>query len=116
MGKIREELKPCPFCGSRAILITAQKDERRQTNKIECTNKPCIEITRAAMFGISDIIKIWNTRPRDEEILTLKRDCKNLIAINNNQSEIIKSRDEEIKKLTTERDYFQERLRNELNK
>lgn len=99
MDKIREELKVCPRCGSEARLITAQKDKRRQTNKIECTNKPCLEITRAAMFGISDIIKIWNTRSHDEEIKTLSQDCKNLVEMNNNIAKIVDSKDSEIKKL-----------------
>ena len=79
MDKIREELKACPRCGSKARLITAEKDKRRQTNKIECINKPCIEITRAAMFGISDIIKIWNTRSRDEEIKKLREAIQTII-------------------------------------
>ena len=57
-----DKLRECPVCGSQARLIKASEDKRRQTNKIYCTNRPCISITRAAMHGEEDIIRIWNTR------------------------------------------------------
>ncbi|TET97705.1 MAG: hypothetical protein E3J23_08485 [Candidatus Stahlbacteria bacterium] len=59
---MNDKLRECPRCGSKAILKSANEDNRRQTNQIECTNKPCITLTRAAMHGEEDIIKLWNTR------------------------------------------------------
>ena len=84
--RIQEELKTCPRCRSKARLITAEKDKRRQTNKIECTKKPCIEITMAAMCGVNTIIKVWNTRSRDEEI---KKILDNIILRLNDEIDFI---------------------------
>ena len=56
------KLKPCPFCGGEAVFISAKKDKRRQSNKIECANKPCVSIIMAAFIGEENIIMLWNRR------------------------------------------------------
>ena len=51
------ELKPCPFCGSEAELIT----NRSGTNVVRCSNFNCWISTK--IFGFKETaINKWNTR------------------------------------------------------
>lgn len=57
-------------------------------------NYPLLE---SLSFDYTDLFTIYKFR--DPEIKALKQDCKNLVEIINNQAEIMKSKDIEIKKL-----------------
>ena len=92
VDKIREELKPCPCCKSNRIIHYWTENN---LYVIECD----VCGLMVAKQYISAAEKAWNTRSADPEIEPLKQDCKNLTDINNNQAEIMKSRDEEITEL-----------------
>lgn len=52
-----EELKPCPFCGSGAMLWASQNNGRKYYVECgDCRNRTYLESTRAKA------IAAWNTR------------------------------------------------------
>lgn len=73
MSKIT--LKPCPFCGSEAVLIGTEKE-----NWVECTNKDCgCEV----FLGFNDkAIKVWNTRKPVDKVLEHLEVLCDLVNIN----------------------------------
>ena len=51
------ELKPCPFCGSEAELIT----DRANMSVVRCSNFSCWISTKTSGFK-ETVINKWNTR------------------------------------------------------
>jgi hypothetical protein len=63
------ELKPCPFCGSRAILCNSERYPRPGCEKaegwaVQCSNRNCILGNVDDNYALSkkEIIEIWNRR------------------------------------------------------
>ena len=83
-----KELKPCPFCGSKAKLIQRPNglfeigcfDMMCQAWK--CTDIEC-EDCNSGYDNEDDCIKLWNTRPiedsKDERIKELEEKIKELL-------------------------------------
>lgn len=57
-----EELKPCPFCGSFAQLVSEGK-----WHWVQCSNPNCYTIPWLDL-GISGAIEVWNTRPIEDSL------------------------------------------------
>jgi len=64
-GKQDGELKPCPFCGGEAKLITWHK--HTEARHIQCTQCQCM--TGGAHFQREFAFKDWNTRTSPAEKL-----------------------------------------------
>lgn len=65
-----EELKPCPFCGSKALLHTEGNDYTKKRRSIAECSKCHVKMTVGAIrFPLSWTIEIvtekWNTRKGD---------------------------------------------------
>jgi Lar family restriction alleviation protein len=64
-----KELKPCPFCGEKAILrkkVNSYFLDNEWINEfvgysIECMNSECEASVRDKVY-IKDCVKVWNTR------------------------------------------------------
>lgn len=69
-----EDLKPCPFCGSGAIEVSAWEDH----TTIGCLD--CDYGIRCQDCDEEDVVDWWNTRPAEEalkkEVERLKRELK----------------------------------------
>ena len=69
-----DELKPCPFCGSRAEILTGCDNEGDGFAHVYCTNRH-ISDGCADMFvqrvdertARQDAIKMWNRRTNDRD-------------------------------------------------
>ena len=63
-----KELKPCPFCGAKAILLTQSRlyilEQNRGRRAVFCSNDDC----GAVMYGRTDkeAIEWWNRRSNNE--------------------------------------------------
>jgi len=65
---VSEELKPCPFCGGEAKLIS------HTSTTVQCQNDQCIGDPSPFNGALhrSDAITTWNTRAADAELATLR--------------------------------------------
>lgn len=62
---MREKLKPCPFCGGRAIRFTLQDEINFGGDVIGCED--CDACSRV-VFGEKDgLIEAWNRRVGEED-------------------------------------------------
>ena len=61
-------LKPCPFCGSEAMLNCCRSTSKPQLVYyiIDCTNAYCSVMTRV-FYDKDDVINAWNRRVDDEQ-------------------------------------------------
>ena len=65
------ELKPCPFCGGKAMLLTSKKD---CVSYITCTGCSCQtpKIQYAAEYCANDrVAETWNKRVQDYKLKTI---------------------------------------------
>lgn len=61
-----DDLKPCPFCGGKAVLIESIP---AQVFKVECMNTSCYCFSTSIIFSSkSNAIEAWNRRTNDAEI------------------------------------------------
>jgi Lar family restriction alleviation protein len=60
-----QELKPCPFCGGKAVGIDALKDRRGKTVMYRAMCRVCEASSRFAAEE-KTAAYIWNRRERDE--------------------------------------------------
>lgn len=60
------ELKPCPFCGREAELIT-RKQCLADAYSVRCTNKGCRGHTQRLVRVKHKAIEAWNRRATDGE-------------------------------------------------
>ena len=58
-----ELLKPCPFCGSRAELVTPNPDTDARSCFVACTNPKCRIATRVQRKD--KMIEAWNRRVKE---------------------------------------------------
>lgn len=68
-----EQLRPCPFCGSDAILIESIGYH------IICSNAGCAVATQETGFAVA-ARRAWNRRAADREIATLNQRIEELSA------------------------------------
>ena len=65
--RIKEELKPCPFCGNETIRIWSGMDneDKRSTYRVSCSScgasGPYFKINTSD-WGLEEIKTAWNTR------------------------------------------------------
>lgn len=57
-----EGLRPCPFCGSPAELVTNSSGD----DFVRCTNKTCAARTRLHHENVNGPVEQWNTRVGDQ--------------------------------------------------
>lgn len=67
MSKKLVELKPCPFCGGKAVRVKRDKvyfgeSYYVQCNNIKCNVRPCT----SAYDRLCDATQVWNRRAKDE--------------------------------------------------
>lgn len=69
---MREELKPCPFCGDTYIQIYATNSHSRGHFAIGCNTVDCIGLhCESKLFKTKDeAIKSWNRRMNDNLIVS----------------------------------------------
>lgn len=61
-----DDLKPCPFCGGKAILV---ESIHAQVFKVECMNTSCYCFNTSTIFSNkTNAIEAWNRRTNDVEI------------------------------------------------
>ena len=61
-----DELKPCPFCGSNAIVIATNYRHDETYFRVKCMNKECHVIPSTYENTSMDyVIEIWNRRAED---------------------------------------------------
>lgn len=60
---MKDKLKPCPFCGGKAVSDTLQNE-----STVQCVNPDCDVIANVSGFGCDVDIDIWNTRPIEDEL------------------------------------------------
>ena len=64
--KMENELKPCPFCGGKAELISIKAFEWCDYEYIaRCANPECDSELRAKHFERKEAIEAWNRRCDD---------------------------------------------------
>lgn len=66
-----EKLKPCPFCGGEVEIYGGP--ETKEAYYIQCD---CGAFVSALSTDINDLIKVWNTRSENTEIVVYCKDCK----------------------------------------
>jgi len=65
--RIKEELKPCPFCGNETIRIWSGMDneDKRSTYRVSCSycgsSGPYFKINTSD-WGLEEVKTAWNTR------------------------------------------------------
>lgn len=59
------ELKPCPFCGGKAVNCTKQYDGRICRYRIQCDNAGCACRTPWLCYQ-EDAAEVWNKRTENE--------------------------------------------------
>ena len=57
-----EELLPCPFCGSKAVL--EDLGDPNDDSFVHCTGRRC-EVQQIARYSASDATSAWNSRASD---------------------------------------------------
>ena len=61
-----DELKPCPFCGGKAMLIANRYRHEQTSFFVKCSNEECEVIPETYENEIIDfVIKAWNRRAED---------------------------------------------------
>ena len=63
------ELKPCPFCGSAAILRDAQVSEDCMDSWVECKSCGATTDRHESPMGTDNPIAAWNTRPVEDALV-----------------------------------------------
>ena len=73
-----ERLKPCPFCGGEAEVITT-KTRQGQTSSVRCSKCSCkVTILKPAFYDgdvEKDTVQAWNTRKPMEQIVVRCGKC-----------------------------------------
>ena len=74
---MKEELKPCPFCGGTDLEKMMYLDLVGWMYWIEC--KSCDHVRAVSLADIDDAIRKWNTRPAEDKLKQvnecIKREC-----------------------------------------
>jgi len=65
-----EELKPCPFCGGKAIIVSYGSDDNG-SHQIDCDNEKCCSPSSNTHRIKTDAISAWNTRTPDTSAVEL---------------------------------------------
>jgi len=56
------DLKPCPFCGCKAMLVGGGSSSRGKLNAhVECASRLCMATTKETL-DVESAVSIWNTR------------------------------------------------------
>ena len=64
-----QDLKPCPFCGSKAMIVGGGNSSRgRLPAHVECASRLCFATTREARDA-EKAAEIWNTRTEPSNAL-----------------------------------------------
>ena len=58
----KEDLLPCPFCGSRAEWCTIEDGDDLGGSYIECANSACMATTRLEFSRKENLTSMWNAR------------------------------------------------------
>lgn len=69
-----EELKPCPFCGRKVEIYGSP--ETKEAYYIQCD---CGAFVSALSNNVKDLIKVWNTRTENTEIVVHCKDCEEFV-------------------------------------
>jgi len=59
-----EDLKPCPFCGKKVVLITEKNWDESFSYRISCTNRGCWLLPYGTVLSSHKeaLVEEWNTR------------------------------------------------------
>lgn len=61
-----DELKPCPFCRGKAVLV---ESIHAQVFKVECMNTSCYWFSTSTVFSSkTNAIEAWNGRTNDVKV------------------------------------------------
>lgn len=58
-------LKPCPFCGQEAIVITWIRDNKEMMYRVCCDNEKCLSPSTDFHVDKSIVMREWNRRADD---------------------------------------------------
>lgn len=95
-----EELKPCPFCGNKDVILS----DYRLVGNDTCWKITCLHC-RLVMSGANKqlLLNLWNTRPAED---ALKAEVERLKAELDAQKSVSKIAYHDIKRLCEELDMY----------
>jgi len=56
-------LKPCPFCGQSAHLVTVEQPDGSETYSVDCDNDGCVVSPYTPLYDTeTEAVEVWNRR------------------------------------------------------